>query len=535
MWTDRLLRALGADPKVFRPLYRVYRIMLQRGTRLVRKARGKAGSQAMLFLSAAACGMFTAVLFTMQWRSFLPAGLGLTLSCAFLLMIVLGDHADALVHRGERLVLAAHPHDDRSLLLAKLAAVGRSLAVLWLLLFGVPTLFVIGVHGPGAALAFLAGAAGAALATTALGLTTAVLIGRLGGRRATDRLLAWLPAAFQAVYLTVMLGINSIARLKESQVPARLRDLLSWLLPGSWFAAPLEIAAGGSTASAWGRLALATGCLVILGALGGRLVTGLGSRLLEPEPHAGAAARRRAAPPPKLLASVLRFEGLRLLSLFRVHLRSDWRARSELLAMPVVLLVCLVFYSLRFGAAGGPLTLFMYGWMLLVSADGLTRSQRPENLWWLLSSPIDRTRFSMATISLLRLVVLLPGAAVATLLGEHSRFPTDGGWPQRLVALLLLVAYGDLLLLLGKAAFPDFPFSRAARSGQRMGPQFAGYMIAGLASGAGTVLVLVCRRLGDGWLLSLALLFVVLHLPATGYARRRARQAAAKLDLAELG
>jgi len=58
------------------------------------------------------------------------------------------------------------------------------------------------------------------------------------------------------------------------------------LLPSFWFAAPLELAAGETAAPAWGRLALATGSVALLVVSGASLATGLGRKLLEPEPRA---------------------------------------------------------------------------------------------------------------------------------------------------------------------------------------------------------------------------------------------------------
>src|ERR1700724_3328998 len=200
MWTDPLLRALGADPQVFRPVYRVQKILLDRGVRLVRQRGRRPGSFLLVCLLAAVYGI-VGLLFLYKTRvPVLGGGLALTCGCAYLLMVVLADHAEALVLPRERLVLAAHPQDDRSLLLAKLVAVGRSLALLSACLFLPPCLVVAHWWGAGGVLAFLAGAAGAAFAAATSGILVAVLLVRSGGKRAMERVMPWLQTAFQLTF-----------------------------------------------------------------------------------------------------------------------------------------------------------------------------------------------------------------------------------------------------------------------------------------------------------------------------------------------
>jgi hypothetical protein len=57
---------------------------------------------------------------------------------------------------------------------------------------------------------------------------------------------------------------------------------------------------------------------------------------------------------------------------------------------------------------GGPMVVFFLGWLLFLSTDTLTRSPRPASLWWVLAGPVDRARFSFATVPLLRLFLLAP-------------------------------------------------------------------------------------------------------------------------------
>jgi hypothetical protein len=533
--TDPLLRALGADPRVFRPVYRAQKLMLGRRARLLQGRRKTGSSFRMLCLFAFVYGLTSASM-ALVASPLLGAGLALTLPSAFLLTIALTDNAEVLVHPGEHLVLAAHPHDERSILLAKLAAVARSLAVLSAFLF-VPAAIALSFFGrsPWAGLAFLAGAAGDGLAVSTAGMLVAVLLVRSGGRRAMDRLLPWAQGVFQIGYL---LAITGNRFLHTNRPPGRAFAFLSWLLPPFWFAAPFELATGGSRA-AWGRLALALGSLVLLLWGGGRLAVGLGRSLLEPETRAAA---RRPAPAPAarsssgLLSRLLRFEGLRLLALLRIHLRSDWRTRSEVLSLPLTGLFIILVYSGSSGPLGGWSIPFIYGWLLLVSADTLTRSQRPESLWWLLSSPIDRTRFSLSTIPLLRFLLLLPLSVAVAFRDRNFGFQAAGAWPQKLLWLVALVVYGDLLLVAGKIVFPEFPFSQPSRrEGGAAGGRMLVILSGSLVSGLGTALFLVSQRFLPSSVLWVLASLLLLHLPAAVWARRRAARAAAGLELVALG
>jgi hypothetical protein len=533
MWSDRMLRAIGVDPWVFRPVYRAQRLMLSRSRRLVRMRGGSsAAGYGFLFLYALIYGMLGVQCILMARQPLLGGGLAISVGCIFLLMVVLADHADTLVHPGERLVLAAHPHDDRSFLLAQLAAIGGSLSLLSIFLFGFPFAGVAYLWGLGAAAAFLIGAAGAAIAVAVLGLLVAVSLVRLGGRRAMERVMPWTQGVFA---LSGILPTAALRILRPQQLSPAARGLLSWLLPSFWFTAPLELAAGRSSPAAGARLALAAATLALVAVAGVRLAAGLGRRLLEPEPRPAAASRGRATRRPPLPSFLLSREGNRLFNLLRVHLRSDWRTRSDVMALPATALVLMLIYSSPSSGVGGSLVLGFYGWVLILAASTLTRSRQPEKLWWVLSSPIDRTRFSLATIHLSRFFMLFPLTAAVALLSLRQPSP-GGSWPLRLLSLLALLAYGDLLLVLGKAMYPAFPFSRAVgRAAETAGGSFLRTMIGVPITIVGTTLIGVCQRFGVRGVAYGGAAAALLHLPAYLLARHRTRHAAVELDLATLG
>lgn len=524
---DRLIRLLGADPEVFRPMYQARLRMLQRQSRIIRnrkknRLRGASPFRTLCFF-AGLYGFF--FLFLIGFGvPLLGAGTALTLGCLFLLLIVITEHLDVLVDPREAAVLAAHPHDDRSFLLAKLAVVGRALAILGCLLF-LPAAVALGfnLESPAAPFAFLAGAAGAVAATGAFGMLLGALILRLAGRRALERLMPWLQGAFQVGYLVI---VGSERAMRTLTSPDAVTKVL-WAVPAFWFAAPLEIVIQGSGGGALARLLLASAVLALLLLAATRwLGDGLGERLLAP-----AEVRPRARSAPRRPLRPARGDRGRLLALLRVHLRTDWRTRSELLVTPLLMVAWLVISMGRDADSLPPPLVFFYVWLLLLSGDTLTRSSRPDTLWFLLVSPIDRAAFSLGTITLLRAFLLAPALVAISWLELRSAASLAQGLP----VLLEMLAVGDLMVLLGKGLFPEFPFSRPARSeGETGGQRTSALLIGGLISGIAVGAIAAFGSFGMKGILIGAALFGLLRFPAAAWARRRSARAVESLELTAL-
>ncbi len=529
--SDSLIRLLGADPAVFHPLYRTQKLLLKRSVRVVQSRRGRgffSGMSPFVLLSfyAAVYGIMGALFFAMAKNTFLGSALALTLGCAFLLLVVITDNFDVLVNPREVLVLAAHPHDDRTFVLAKIAAIGRTLSILAAFLFILPgTAAGFVLRTPWGSLLFFLGAAAASVATVAFGLLLAAALLKIGGRKLMERMLPWIQGAFQIGYLLVVGGQRLFERLTVSQ-PVDIGPL-PWFLPSFWFAAPLEMLATGFSAPALVRLGLATATVGLL--LGGTvrwLGSGLTERLLEPATAQTAAPARRKAPGRQ---KIHRSEWSRLFALLRVQLRSDWRVRSEFLLIPLMGAFFLLFYFPDTpGSSKGPLmSVFFYGWFLVLSADVLTRSSRPESLWWILTSPIDRTRFSLSSLSMVRAFQLLPLFAAAVL----AQIRSGTALPALLATAAELLALGDLLVFMGKGLFPDFPFSRLRAEGGAAGARAALTLVGSTVSGLFTGLVYVFGLWGVRGALTGAAVFFLLRFPVAFWARRRTAIAADRLEL----
>jgi len=521
---DPLLRLLGADPATFRPLYRAQKLLLQRGVRVVRARRRSLTSLSpfrLLCVFAGLYGFMAASLFASAKSPLLGGVFSISLGCAFLLLHVVTDNFDLLVNPREMLVLGALPQDGRSFLLAKLAALGRNQAILALLLFGLPGLAAgFALRSPAAAPAFWAGALAATLSTVTCGLLFAAALLRMGGKRALDSLMPWIQGAFQIGYLLVI-GGQRVMSLITTDRPEAL-GAFSWVLPPFWFISPVELATAGPSAPALGRLALAvaTPALLLAGATRW-LGSGLRERLLEPPPQ--------GAPRQRVRRRALSGGGerARLFALLRVQLRADWRIRSEFLLIPLMGIFVLVFYARGSGTVRSvPLmAVYCYCWLLMAGTDVLTRSSRPESLWWILVSPVDRARFSLGTIPLVRAFQLAPLFAAMAV----AQVRAGGTWPLRLALLAELLVLGDLLIVAGKGIFPDFPFSQSRAEGG--GSRTVLALLGALFGAVATAAVVVSGLFGVAGALAGAACFALLHVPAGIWARRRATTAAERLEM----
>jgi len=530
----RVLALFGADPDVFFPVARAHGLIVRRRAGLVRNrgALAQASPFRMLCLFALLYGIFGVLFLVQSPQRILGAGLAVAIGCLFLLMVVVTDYFDILVNPREQLVLGAHPHDDRSILLAKLWVVGRTLGLLFALL-SVPPLCVFAVRdGVLPAALFLAGSAAAALTACMAGLYAGVAVITLFGRAGFERVMPWLQMAFQFSYFLFVVGQRGLLLLAAKT----LSPAVAWSFPALWFLAPLQaFEEGGFSMSTAGLTVLAAAVLgsLTIGAtrwLGSRV----GERLLEPIQRRAVRSASTAIPEMPAMRPVRRggigrvfgvSERRRLFDLLRVHLRADWRTRSEFFMAPIV---CgfLLFTSGRVWTAW--IGLSFAGWLLLASMDVLTRSARPELLWFVLVSPVDRARFSERAVDLMRFFQLLPLLLIFAAIKWKAIAPDLGG---RLLFLALLAAYGDLLILAGRGIFPEFPFSRPGGAESTTGRRMAVLLVGSLASAAATAALYQLARRGNAGMAMAIALLAVAHFPVGAWMRRRVETAADELEL----
>jgi hypothetical protein len=531
-------RAAGADPAVFVPVARTQALLVRRRAGILRTRRGLMASwspfRALCFF-ALLYGVF-GLLFVIGARSRLfGEALAVTIGCLFLLMVVVSDYFDVLVNPREQVLLGPHPHDDRSILLAKLWTVGRALGILCLLLFAPTTIAVLVIEKSlGAAVLYFAGAAGAAAAAALVGLYCAVAVLALFGRRAYDRMMPWVQNLFQLSYFIFVGGQGFVRAMQKTAIP----PLVAWLAPPFWFLAPLEGLTSGWTLAVAGRTAVA---VALLGALFVGCTRWLGSRvgekLLEPLGRVGSRPRARseraparAAASPGRRAGVARLllgaEGARFFQVFRVQMRSDWKIRSEFFMGPVV--SAFLVLGTRRGMSPW-FGMFFLGCFLIVSMDVLTRTGRPESMWCVLVAPVDRARFSASSIPLMRVAQLLPLVLIVAIAGAMS--PGTTAW-ERTVFCVEALLYGDLLILLGRGLFPEFPFTRPSRVDAMSGRRMVLVMFGTLFSSVLTLGMSAASLFPHyGYAIVIASL-VALRFPAQRWMRRRVGAAAEDVELA---
>lgn len=533
---DRLLLLAGADPGVFWPVARAQALLVKRRSRLAitRGAISKISPFRMLCFFAALYGVVSMTFVVLSRAPMVGLAAAASIGCVFLLLVVFTDYLDVLVDPREYLVLAAHPHDGRSLLLAKVAVVGRNLFILSVWLF-TPTALGLAFGGsggsPAQAAAFLAGAFAAGAAASMAGLFVGVAILTLGGRALMERLLPFVQVAFQIAYIFVVGGQSLMRGLRAESVPASL----PWILPTFWFLAPLEALRSGPSAQVWARAGLAAAATALLVAGVTRwLGAHLGERLLEPIERSASRPRPSKVGRRRRVGRFASGERGRIFELLRIHLRSDWKTRSEFLLMPLTGIFLILFYTRGPASSvlGSGFVTFFFGWFLLLAVDVLTRSSRPGVLWCVLVSPIDRAKLSFAAISLVRWFQLLP---LAALLVGLEVFTGEGPPLARALRLVELIAFGDLLILVGRGIAPDFPFSRASRTdGQDAGRRTVLMLFGGLAAGIGTAIVAVSGRLGIAGAAAGAAILLTARVPVTAWTRRRVAAAAIGLELTEV-
>ncbi|MGE5176850.1 MAG: hypothetical protein ACM3JJ_10800 [Hyphomicrobiales bacterium] len=537
---DPWIRLLGANPAVFRPMFRAHLRMAERRARLMR-GRNR-GLLAGLTPFQTRCvmtfgiGVMTAASMAAASSALVGAIVVLTLGAGFLLLIVALDYFDLLVDRNEYLVIAAHPHDDWSVLLAKLAVFTRNVMILATCLFLAPAgAAAFSSRSAGAGIAFLLGGYGLAL-TIAWGavLLTAFVVAA-GGRNATDRVLPWA----QTLYLALYFGFFSSRRfLSHLTVPSMATlGALPWLLPPAWFAGPFEIASGRGSAAAFGRagLALASMCAVVaVGA--GWIGRRFGPAMLEPVSERAPGRGRAKAAPRRRTPVARRGRGTPATRAFRTlfwaHIKSDHVFRMQFVTMlfiPAMILISSLSSGIRHGhELALPMLAFVGGMMLLIGMSATGRSSRPPRLAFLLASPVDLHAFAMAPAGFLRMAMLVPATAV--LAGVAAL------WSQGPVTLRILSVLGAVLVLEDTLVFlrgftPTIPFSQSFKSARRTGwlrLALGFYMF--LVLGFSILLLALAPLVGVWGYLAFLLLFGLVRAGLGPWVRRRVAKEVAAFE-----
>jgi hypothetical protein len=365
----------------------------------------------------------------------------------------------------------------------------------------------------------------------------------LWGRKALDRLLPMVQALYMVTILFSTMGRQAMRHIALPTLSQT--GIVQWVVPTTWFVWPVEFAVGPVSAATWVRAALASGSLVALTALGANWIGGrFGERLLDPPPAREPTRKARAHREPRTRS---RWAPTRLvgrspetravLKLTSAHLRSDIMFRSSLMATaitPLILLSSVYVSRSTKGIGGRPeFALAMLGFGLTVMLGSviriLTMSSRPEALWCVLTSPVARSKFALATISTVRAFVVIPYLCFMAIVAMATR----AGQPLRIfLALAGLGVLAETVLRLWRGFYRDMPFSLPVRNAGKMGGAQVFTMLGGMLISAGAVVALaVAPRFGVWAQVALIVIFSAVLVLATLWARWRVSRMADAFEI----
>lgn len=510
----RMARLLGADPAVFVPFMRAYGTIVRRRSRmrLTRgispKMTGRISPFQVACFFATLIGLGVAAAIAGTHPSLVGVALALTVGSFLVVFAVLFDYLEVLASPDEYRVVAAHPHDAWSVLLAKIFVVGRALVTLSVCYY-TPSILAVGIvhHSIVAAGAY---ALGASLATVAASL--AAMLAGIGilARWGRVALLRFLPA-IQAVFLVGYFSMSMGRRWMFASGFATGHGLPGWITiaPTVWFAAPLEWATGTAVPATALRAALAVASLlglVMIGARWGR--SGFGETLLAfgSGPRSPAARRQRVGTRRRETRSPwVRDPAVRaFLAMARIHARTDLAFRSQMVVSTLMPAMMFLSPAISMGSrreAAPEITLLLaaaaIGMAIVSITTASSASTKPEALWPLLIAPIERLRYTMALRGILRWslvppVVILVGGwylATAAAVPIHERFARVAG----------VAIYLDMLVTLQRGLVPEMPFSVRPNRDRRMQWNQVLAMLVGFAIGGGGGFGLFLMWLIRGW------------------------------------
>jgi len=251
---DRLADALGIDGVQWRALVRTYLRMDFRATggpsRQHGSERGRSQMAAIAIVGAVGGAAFAFVAATTA-DVLMSASLLTTYAAATTVMMLLVDFTGVVLAPEDYAILAPRPIGSRTYFAARLAAVATYVAVLSVATSAIPVV-VYGVKaGAAAGAAALTGVLLCDLCTTVLVITAYVTLLQWVHPSKLKRAMAYVQllgaTTFYLVYYLATVGFRHALLDRLSFDTARWL----WIVPSTWFAAFVRVAAGGADAAAW--------------------------------------------------------------------------------------------------------------------------------------------------------------------------------------------------------------------------------------------------------------------------------------------
>jgi hypothetical protein len=513
---ERLAAALGVDAAQWRALVATYIRMDFRGSGGPAR-RGGAERRAPQLVAIALVGVASGGIFAVVASAtpdvLLSASLLTTYTAATTMMMLFVDFTGVVLAPEDYGILAPRPVGSRTYFAARLAAVGVYVGALSLANGLIPAL-VYGVKaGPLAAPAALAAVLLCDLCTTVLVISAYVTLlhwvhpSRLKRAMAYVQLLG--ATTFYVLYYFATVGF------RHAFLDLSFENLSwLWIVPSTWFAALVRVAAGGAGGAAWAAAAAAVALTVACIPLAaGRLSLDYARQVGEMSALAEPVRRRRGF----RLPGFSRGEARAVALLVRAQFRFDQRFRMGILGIiPLTgfyLLLGLDEGALSdpfLGGSTGPGVYFAVIFIPMTLHGALAGSESWRAAWIFFASPASHARIVVAAKNFV--TVYFIGTYVLALALFWSWF-FDRLW-HAAVHALMLGALAHILLQLTVIARPSLPFAAEPHKAQRSAPMLLLFLAGGVVAGLFPFLLMVVYRTATttiGTVLFLAIVTAVIE------------------------
>jgi hypothetical protein len=464
----RFFDALGIDYDQWKALTNTAIRIDLRASRLGTAQFAHAGAKAagllitqFIFYSVMGVGVATVVWFTRDL--FLSSTVVLTYVMFMIATAALLDHSSAIASPDDHAILGFRPVTSRTYFASRLANVLVYTTTMTAVFSYVPIVTFFIRHGAGVGAAAIVAIFAGSVATA---LAMVVSYGWLLRTVGADRLKRVLSYVQFLVSFLVYGGYFALSRVLQVGVMAQFelpKSVGLLLLPSTWFASYLELAAGRTTAfeivPALASVALLAG---LAAALTGRLSLEYADRLAALTTVS--APRRPQSRLPALLFT--RDEARAVALLVRSQFRNDLKFRMSILTILPLTIVYLLM-GIQDGGIGDPfemsegqhglsmvtIAVMMFPTMLKLN---LARSDAYRASWIFFAAPADRARVVQSSKNILVVMFLIPYLAVVGLTLAYFS-------PNLLhlaVHLLVLTLVSHLVLQIVTFVEPELPFSK---------------------------------------------------------------------------
>ena len=401
-------------------------------------------------------------------------------------MIILVDFNSVVVSPDDYQVLAHQPVSSRTYFVVKVTNVLLYTGLVGALLGAPAAILFLFWAGPLLTVAWVVAVMGAVVWTSlAIVCVYAVLVHLIRPQR-LRRVLSYVQLLMSVAVFAPMLLMRTFDRipLVEAGPPAALM-----LVPPTWFAGLLPLAAGeGSAATVLSVVAAFGTIAVLVRYAAGRLSLSYAERL-----GAIASSSETVRRPAREGGLTMRWFPPRLrvvATLMRGQFRHDMSFRLAVLSLlPITVIYVLMgvgdeglgdpFVEPGFAADGMPLIHLAVLGMPLSLMENLYRSESFRASWIFFASPVDRAGLISGTGTCVTILFLVPYlAALAGLLAWAFGDLWHGVGHAVVLGLIVHLAI-QLRILVN----PRLPFSQPPRKGSRMGAIFGVMLLAGLAIG----------------------------------------------------